>query len=351
MEPLIKSLSHEYPSLGVYVLTSDFGVSENCKIETNKFILKDGFKVKYVNYKELGFSLRFIRNGISIINQVDRIHLSSIFFSPNLLIAFYSLLVGKKVLWSPHGELMKSAFHSKIWKKAPYYILVFIISPWITFRVTSPQEEKRLRRILPFSKIYLIPNMITFKEKVKVEKKAQFLFLGRIARIKQLINIIYACKYSNKFIESDYKFIIAGPKDKASRGYYEEIIHSIERTGLRNKVILKGSILSPQKEALLAESRALFLVSKSENFGNVVIEALQQGTPVVASKGTPWEILNEKSCGLWVESTPRELANVLDYFIEMNELKYQEMCINALDFSNKFREENIIQDWMRFIND
>jgi glycosyltransferase involved in cell wall biosynthesis len=177
------------------------------------------------------------------------------------------------------------------------------------------------------------------------------LFLGRIARIKQLNNIVDACAQSKKFIESDYKFIIAGPKDNASWGYFEEIVQSIERKKLQEKVIFNGSINSPQKEVLLAESRALFLVSKSENFGNVVIEALQQGTPVVASKGTPWESLNDKGSGLWVESAPTELAKALDYFIEMDELRYQEMCSNALDFSKQFQKENSIQNWARFLNE
>lgn len=351
MEPLITRLSKECPSLEAYVLTSDFGVSEDYKVEKDKFIIKDGYRVKYVNSNQVNFPIKFITNGLTIINEVDKIHLSSVFFFPNLILAYYSLFLGKKVFWSPHGELLKSAFQSKIWKKAPYFILVLIISPWITIRVTSHQEENRLRRILPFSKIKVIPNIITYKERVITQKKAQFLFLGRIARIKQINNIIRACRNSIKFIECDYKFIIAGPKDDASRGYYEEIVCSIKSNGLQGKVIFYGSVHSPQKEALIAESKALFLVSKSENFGNVVVEALQQGTPVVASKGTPWESLNEKKCGLWIENSPKELSKAIDYFIEMDELRYQEMCSNALDYSNQFQGENIVQSWIQLLND
>lgn len=43
--------------------------------------------------------------------------------------------------------------------------------------------------------------------------------------------------------------------------------------------------------------RVILLVSESENFGNVIIEALSQGTPVIASCGTPWAEIEKKNAG------------------------------------------------------
>ena len=50
-----------------------------------------------------------------------------------------------------------------------------------------------------------------------------------------------------------------------------------------------------EKNKVIASNMALVLPSKSENFGNVVLEALAQGTPVIASKNTPWQILDLKN--------------------------------------------------------
>ena len=46
-----------------------------------------------------------------------------------------------------------------------------------------------------------------------------------------------------------------------------------------------------------------------KNFGNVVLEALAEGTPVVTSKGTPWQDLENEKAGFWVENTSKISIN------------------------------------------
>lgn len=62
------------------------------------------------------------------------------------------------------------------------------------------------------------------------------------------------------------------------------------------------------------------MVSHSENFGNVIIlESLSQGTPVVASKGTPWEELNINNAGYWIDNSPDNIGQTIDKLISMSE--------------------------------
>lgn len=349
MKTVISGLAQSNPDYEIFVLTSCFGIPSVSIPKTDSWINQDGYKINYIGSKTSYGSLKFIAEGMPLISKVDQVHLSGIFFVPNLFLAFWSILLRKKVFWSTHGGLLKPALNFKIWKKAPYLVFILIMSPFIIFRATSPQEARRIKNVLPFSKVVIIPNIIEDTGKVLVQKKKQFIFLGRIAKIKSLVNIIEACAQSNHFLKNGYIFYIAGPKDIASNGYFEEIMQRIEKNNLRDRIIYLGNITSPEKEKLLAESRALFLVSKSENFGNVVVEALQQGTPVVASNGTPWESLAEKKCGLWIDNSPTELAKALDYFIEMNELQYNQMCLNAIELSKEFKEETIIPYWTRLI--
>ena len=70
-----------------------------------------------------------------------------------------------------------------------------------------------------------------------------------------------------------------------------------------------------EKYKLYANAYFSILVSHSENFGNVVIEALSQGTPVIASKGTPWEQLAEKA-GFWIDNDENSIACCIDISIE-----------------------------------
>ena len=43
----------------------------------------------------------------------------------------------------------------------------------------------------------------------------------------------------------------------------------------------------------------------------IVTEALACKTPVFASLGTPWEELNVRKCGWWMDRTPENIASVM----------------------------------------
>jgi glycosyltransferase involved in cell wall biosynthesis len=43
----------------------------------------------------------------------------------------------------------------------------------------------------------------------------------------------------------------------------------------------------------------------------VIAEALVHGVPVIASKGTPWQEIESRGCGLWIENTPGTIAEAI----------------------------------------
>jgi glycosyltransferase involved in cell wall biosynthesis len=65
----------------------------------------------------------------------------------------------------------------------------------------------------------------------------------------------------------------------------------------------------------------LVVASHSENFSNVVVEALSVETPVVASLGTPWAELAEVGCGAWVDNQAKPLADAIEPFLTSPELR------------------------------
>ena len=73
-----------------------------------------------------------------------------------------------------------------------------------------------------------------------------------------------------------------------------------------------------EKYEQLARLSCLFVPSDFENFGMIVTEALSVCTPVMASLGTPWEELNTKNCGWWVDRTPENIAMVIREVISMS---------------------------------
>jgi glycosyltransferase involved in cell wall biosynthesis len=106
-----------------------------------------------------------------------------------------------------------------------------------------------------------------------------------------------------------------------------------------------GSLVGKEKFRAYASARYSFLVSNSENFGNVVIEALSQGTPVVASKGTPWKSLIEKNAGFWIDNTPETIADTLDVLISQSDEEYFKYREGALNYSRSFDIYEHIEEW------
>ena len=51
--------------------------------------------------------------------------------------------------------------------------------------------------------------------------------------------------------------------------------------------------------------------SHTENFGIVATEALFQNTPVIASKHTPWEILETEQAGFHIINTPQVISQAV----------------------------------------
>jgi len=49
----------------------------------------------------------------------------------------------------------------------------------------------------------------------------------------------------------------------------------------------------------------------TENFANVVSEALAHARPVIASRATPWREVEQHGCGLWVDNDPGSLTSAI----------------------------------------
>ena len=170
------------------------------------------------------------------------------------------------------------------------------------------------------------------------------MLLGRIHKIKGLNNLISAAYNSNVFKKSNYKIIIAGNKKNK---YALELEKEVNRIGMKDKIIFPGHI-SGKKQALLAESKWLILPSFSENFGIVVIEALAQSTPVIASFFSPWKSLIHNSSGFWISNDSISLSNKLDEIIKFSSDKQRFFQTNAIKHANlKFCIYKNINTWLQ----
>lgn len=135
------------------------------------------------------------------------------------------------------------------------------------------------------------------------------LFLSRVHWKKGLDRLTGALSR----LPEDVHLAVAGPDE----GYGNELRGLIRQHGLESRVHVLGAVRGADKAALLEHAAALVLPSYSENFGNVVLEAMAAGCPpIVTPEVGAAEVVRRERSG-WVvpgsaEHLSRALARVLN---------------------------------------
>lgn len=117
----------------------------------------------------------------------------------------------------------------------------------------------------------VIPNAFTpneFEFRERVDKEDYVLYLGRIVRDKGIDVCIQATEKTEK------RLVIAGPGSLSDLGY----------TTIPKHVECVGYVDADQRKSLLSRASALMAPTYYlEPFGNIVVEALMSGTPVITT--------------------------------------------------------------------
>jgi glycosyltransferase involved in cell wall biosynthesis len=347
-ELVIKLAEHH----DVFVLTTTNKITPDSflKIKYDTWTVLNGVNIKYVKTNFSLVSIKYIFSGLKEIRDSDQVHLHSLFFSPNFLFSLYSIFLRKTTIWSTHGELSDAALKIKWLKKKLYLLLLRINSKNIVFRATSDLELSQIKKNIKTRKIITIPNIFDTQLTFPACKKNQILYLGRICPIKKIENLIIACSKSEIFEKVKTILIIAGPVDKEHQKYLAKLHRLIDKLNLSKQVAFLSVLHSPDKERIISQSKILCLISDSESFGIAILEALSLGTPVIASKGTPWEEVEIYQCGLWIDNSPSEISKAIDKVLTKDESSYLQMCNNAKALAKKYSSNNIINQWLDLIS-
>ncbi len=143
------------------------------------------------------------------------------------------------------------------------------------------------------------------------------LFLSRLSWKKGLDRLITAWRWV-----ADTPLVIVGNDDENYRPRLEELVRSL---GLVGRVIFVGPATDAHKWALYEEAQLFVLPSYSENFGNVVAEAMAMGCPVVVTAEVgiaPW--VRSVGAGVVVGGSAREIASVINELLA-DPLRREEM--------------------------
>lgn len=334
----------------VKVVTTNRMINDSY-VKTDCWINLNGFDVVYTTKEK--FRKQYLNGCLDYADLVIANGVCSLF---NFFFNLRALRLGKKLILSPRGELFRSAIYHKgrvfgSLKLLAFFIMRLAYGKRTIYHSTSLEETETIKRVMgKNARIVLIPNYMILPERILYEHEnttdPYLLYVGRINEIKNLDVLIESVAKSRVFMTGNYRLYLAGEKKGT---YYDSLLRIIEQLQLSNKVFFLGLVTGERKNVLYSGAKCLLLLSKSENFGNVIVEALSQGTPVIASKGTPWHCLEESGAGFWVEVKSDSVANRLDYLLSISDDDYLRMRESAYSLSRDFDIYSNIYKWEQLL--
>lgn len=347
VESHVYSLTNELIKLGhnVTVLCSDSNKS-GPRVKSREMNFK-GIKIKrFFTWFSLSYYHKFYPGLLFYLlqNDFDVLHVHGFRKFETYIALFVGWIKKKPVVLTTHNPFPTSS-RSELNRK-----LIILhdktLGLWFTKKLSKiitivPSEESIFIRKFKVSKDILtrIPNGLdrrflqkgnkeTFYKEYYIEPSKWKTVISTCCRLnyaKGVQNLKYAIDKMQ-----DCLFVIAGGDD----GYLDEL----QRMYFNNKnVIFTAKFLSPEKLVdIFAASDIFVLPSLHEAFGIVLLEAMVQGTPVIATnKGGPSEIIT-KEVGMVIDPTNQEAwYKAITYLLD-HPNKLSKMRRAAIKYSKNF---------------
>jgi glycosyltransferase involved in cell wall biosynthesis len=250
------------------------------------------------------------------IADFDLVHLHSIFLWPTYIAARVAYRAGVPYVLSPRGSLVGDLIRGKS---------RLVKSAWINLverrslaraarlHVTAEIEGDEAKALgLKLPEIFCVPNGVGWPSRHLPLAAGPFdsiqrpyaLFLSRINRKKGLDRLICAWKWVPQL-----ELIIAGNDEE---DYLPELKALARSEGVADRLNFIGSVSDEHKWALYENAEMFILPSYSENFGNVVAEAMAMACPVVVTPEVGLaKFVREVGAGVVTSGEPSILAQAV----------------------------------------
>lgn len=271
-------------------------------------LAKDGPPIP--GWRRLNGSMSMARALREAATTADIIHGHGLWLLPNIYPANAARRGNVPFVISPRGMLAPSALHySRFVKRAMWTLLQGRAARTAqALHATSEQECLDIRAAGLRQPVAVIPIGIDLPPATALrtnDKRRDVLFLGRLHPIKGLDDLLGAWRTLTARHPA-WHLRIAGPGDPT---YVARLTAQASKL---DRVSVEGGLYGEAKARAMAEAGLFILPSHGENFAVAVAEALAHGTPVIATRGTPWQRLVDEQCGWWIDQGPAGLAGALD---------------------------------------
>lgn len=299
-------------------------------ISLNQSILKKDLKNKVefinLNCSRAFFSIFKLRKIVENFNNLDKFSKVIVFSNQNFanIITFFSLIKMNNVkkIFIERNHLEELNQSNNLLHKLKNIILKILIKLFYRYSDLVIGISKKLSHDLSkfckvkvktiYSPAYDLSIFKAALKQVKLSKKINYVInVSRFTKRKDHFTTLYAFKLALKKIKNLNLILVGyGPE-------YENIKFLINKFKIQNKVLIvkNNKIVYPY----IKKSDLLILSSKYEGMGNVLVEAIALGTPVISSncKSGPSEILlNGKGGDLFKPTDYKNLSKKIINFFE-----------------------------------
>jgi glycosyltransferase involved in cell wall biosynthesis len=280
----------------------------------------DGVPVRYV---QMAFPRRFfgarVRGPlVAALARADVCHIHGVWNVPEWWASYLARARKLPYVVSPRGMLLPQAVRRGRWRKAVAYQLIerANLRGAALLHATSEQEADALRDLQLGAQIAVVPNGVDlesaqraplgYRRQIGIPPDAfVVLYLGRMHRIKRLDLLADAFDELRATHRSAH-LVLAGhdehgliPDLRRRLSAHALFVHTLDAVG------------GQDKWALLRDADVTVQCSDSESFGMSIVESLAAGVPAVVTRTCPWQEIETRECGLWVEQRAPAIAAAL----------------------------------------
>jgi glycosyltransferase involved in cell wall biosynthesis len=263
----------------------------------------------------LSAGMRSLRSLLRLISETphDVLYLNS-FFDPvftqlPLWARRLRLLATKPIILAPRGELAPRSISRKAWKKVPFLAIASFLGLYddLTWQASTEHEAGDIRRAMgqtarrtTIAPIVIAQDLPPLPDEDEVSdptprrdghQPLRLVFLGRVSPSKNLDLALRILAH----VRMPVALTIHGPID--DKAYWRACQRLMTKLPANVSVHYGGIVAHSEVTSVLTSFDLLFLPTRSENYGHVIIESMLAGTPVLIGDTTPWRDLEEAGVG------------------------------------------------------
>ena len=325
--------------IDIYIMTSnhDYKSREKLKGISDKWTKFQECQVMYLADDEWDGE-KVKKEIISISPEI--VYVNAIYNIKLLRTAFLCQKLCKtNIIVAPRGGLYSNAINGKKPILKRVYLLLLSIALKRKNAVVHATSDEELQQIYFFfhtdlQHVFLAPNITALskfeKKRNKREGMIKAIFLARIVPHK---NLLFALECLEK-VQGKVEYDIYGPIENAE--YWEKCKRKIEQLPPNIFVEYKGVVEHNDVLSLYSKYDILLLPTKSENYGQSITEAMMAGCVPVISDNTPWNEINQYSCGYAISLEDKDrYTTVIETLVQMSESEFQlKFVIKSLNLEN-----------------